>query len=321
MSNKKNKEINGSNGNDNILGTADADLINGNNGDDSITAGAGDDFVHGNNGNDVIEGGAGNDKIYGNAGIDTAIFSGSIFDYGWVITQDDGEGESDGDHPDWFEGKVTITDLNTSNGDDGIDTLKHVERLQFNDYVFNVVGNNAPLLIAADSQATDEDTLLTFSLSAFDFDGDAVTTSIVAASGASVSETGSSSLTPNMGSGTEFTFSYNPGSLFQHLAVGETADDQVTIEVSDGNGGVSTKVIDITITGVNDAPTGAATAALADGTEDTPYIVSAADLLAGFNDVDTSDMLKIAGLIASDGTVTDNLNGTFTITPTQNFNG
>lgn len=233
MSNKKKVVINGSNGNGIILGTASAD------------------FIRGNNDNDTIEGGAGNDKIFGNAGIDTAIFSGSILDYSWVITQDDGE--SDGDHPDWFDGKVTITDLNTDDGDDGTDTLKHVERLQFNDYVFDVVGNNAPLLIAADSQVTDEDTSLTFSLSAFDFDSDAVTASIVAASGASVLETGSTSLTPNMGSGTEFTFSYDPGSLFQYLAAGETANDQVTIQVSDGNGGVSTKVIDFTITGVNDA--------------------------------------------------------------------
>ena len=193
--------------------------------------------------------------------------------------------------------------------------------MQFNDYVFNVVGNNAPLLIAADSQTTDEDTLLTFSLSAFDFDGDAVTASIVAASGASVSEASSSPFTTNIGSGTELAFSYDPGSLYQHLAVGETATDQVTIEVSDGNGGVSTKIIDITVTGVNDAPNGTATASLPNGTEDTPYIVSAADLLAGFSDIDASDTLSIAGLIASDGTVTDNLNGTFTITPTQDFNG
>lgn len=232
-------KIIGTIGDDNILGTVNKDHIFGMDGGDTIKADAGDDVVVGGNGNDFIEGGTGNDKIYANGGMDTAIFSGSIFDYSWV-------------YPDIQN--ITITDLNTSDGDDGVDFLNHIEQLQFNDYVFNVAGNNAPLIIA-DSHTTDEDTSLTFSLLAYDFDGDAVTASIVSASGASVSETGSSPLPINMGSGTDFTFSYDPGSLYQYLAEGESATDQVTIEVSDENGNVSTKVVDITITGVNDNPT------------------------------------------------------------------
>ena len=61
-------------------------------------------------------------------------------------------------------------------------------------------------------------------------------------------------------------------------------------------------------------------ASLAAGTEDTNYTVSAADLLAGFTDVD-GDTLSITGLTASNGSVTNNNNGTFTITPAANFNG
>ena len=316
---KKQNEINGTKGNDIILGTVDADLINGLKGDDAINAGDGDDFVHGNNGNDLIEGGSGNDKIYGNAGIDTAVFNGSILDYSWAISKDD-EDSDDDDDKGWFEGKVIITDLNAADGDTGVDTLKHIEKLHFNDFTFNVIGNNAPLLISADSQATDENTVLTFTSSAYDFDGDSVTATVVAASGAVIG-IGSSPLTTSMGSGTEFTIDYNPGSLFQHLAVGETANDTVQIEVSDGNGGISGKFIDIIIAGVNDAPTGAATVSLADGTEDTAYTVSASDLLAGFSDLDTSDTLSVAGLAASNGTVANNGDGTFTITPTANFNG
>jgi len=66
---------------------------------------------------------------------------------------------------------------------------------------------------------------------------------------------------------------------------------------------------------VNAAPTLRCTqAALAGGTEDTAYTVSATDLLAGFSDAD-GDALSITGLTASNGTVLDNNNGSYTITP------
>jgi hypothetical protein len=48
--------------------------------------------------------------------------------------------------------------------------------------------------------------------------------------------------------------------------------------------------------------------------------VSAANLLTGFTDVD-GDTLSISGLSANHGTVADNGNGTFTITPAANYNG
>ncbi len=48
---------------------------------------------------------------------------------------------------------------------------------------------------------------------------------------------------------------------------------------------------------VNDAPTGSATAELADGEEDTAYTVTLADLLAGFSDVDGEE-LSVTGLTA-----------------------
>ncbi|MBX2823552.1 MAG: choice-of-anchor C family protein, partial [Gammaproteobacteria bacterium] len=65
---------------------------------------------------------------------------------------------------------------------------------------------------------------------------------------------------------------------------------------------------------------GSPTASLANGTEDTPYIVQESDLLQGFSDVDSAE-LSVAGLTASDGTVTDNGDGTFTVTPSADFNG
>ncbi len=72
---------------------------------------------------------------------------------------------------------------------------------------------------------------------------------------------------------------------------------------------------------VNDAPTGTATALLPAGTEDTPYLVSAAVLLQGFSDVDVGDVLAVANLTADRGAVTDNGDGTYTIAPEANHFG
>jgi len=95
----------------------------------------------------------------------------------------------------------------------------------------------------------------------------------------------------------------------------------VNFKANDGLADSATKTLTITVTGTNDAPvlTGIQTT-LAGGTEDTAYTVSAANLLAGFTDVD-GDMLSVSGLSANHGTIVDNGNGTFTITPTANYNG
>ncbi|WP_374240632.1 VCBS domain-containing protein [Zoogloea sp.] len=75
-----------------------------------------------------------------------------------------------------------------------------------------------------------------------------------------------------------------------------------------------------TITPVNDVPAGTASAALVDGTEDQPYTVSALALLAGFSDAEY-DNLSVINLKADHGSVKDNGDGTYTITPELNYNG
>src|SRR5260221_9391317 len=75
--------LNGTEGNDTLIGTADADTINGlggndflagDSGDDSIVGGAGNDTIYGDGGNDWIESGAGNDTVSGGAGQDRLVF-------------------------------------------------------------------------------------------------------------------------------------------------------------------------------------------------------------------------------------------------------
>jgi len=63
--------IEGTNGDDVIMGTPDADVIHGFRGNDMIFGMGGDDTICGGIGQDYIEGGAGNDNICGQSGRDT----------------------------------------------------------------------------------------------------------------------------------------------------------------------------------------------------------------------------------------------------------
>ena len=73
--------------------------------------------------------------------------------------------------------------------------------------------------------------------------------------------------------------------------------------------------------GINDAPTGSPTATLSNTPEDTAINITAADLLTGFTDVDAGDILSVTNLTATNGALVNNNNGTYTFTPTANFNG
>jgi len=65
--------INGTLGNDLILGSSNADTVNANEGDDCVLGGGGDDTLNGWDGNDVLDGGAGTDTCNGGLGANTLI--------------------------------------------------------------------------------------------------------------------------------------------------------------------------------------------------------------------------------------------------------
>ncbi|MDE2411612.1 MAG: VCBS domain-containing protein [Sphingomonadales bacterium] len=116
-------------------------------------------------------------------------------------------------------------------------------------------------------------------------------------------------------------WTFNSGTeAFDFLGVGQSLTLNYTIEVSDGHGGTDQQNVSVTINGTNDAPIGSADAALAAGTEDTSYVIAAADLLQGFSDVD-GDTLQATALNVDHGSLVDNDDGTFTFTPADNYNG
>jgi hypothetical protein len=95
----------------------------------------------------------------------------------------------------------------------------------------------------------------------------------------------------------------------------------ITYTVEDGNGGSTTGTINFDIANVNDAPSASANATAATD-EDGSILLTQADLLANASDID-GDTLTASNvtLVGSDATLTDNLDGTYTVTPDANFNG
>jgi Ca2+-binding RTX toxin-like protein len=77
-----------------------------------------DDVLNGSIGDDTFTGGAGNDTLMGGAGNDIAIFSGNQIDYEFSLNSN---------------GQIIVHDMNTANGDEGIDTLSGIEISRFAD--------------------------------------------------------------------------------------------------------------------------------------------------------------------------------------------
>jgi len=132
--------------------------------------------------------------------------------------------------------------------------------------------------------------------------------------------------------GIDITGITNPNKYPQPLK--EIFDRNANIDQAGGVGGIETEwqdflsiqdnvksksIADLDIS-VNQAPAGVATANLAVGTENVPYVVSSGDLLQGFSDPD-NDTLSVSGLAADNGGVIDNGDGTFTITPNTDYTG
>ena len=92
-------------------------IISGNAGDNLVQGFTGNDSLSGSFGNDTLIGGAGNDNLNGGFGLDVSVLSGAKA--GYTISK---------------AGNVyTVADTNSTNGDDGTDTLVGIERIQFAD--------------------------------------------------------------------------------------------------------------------------------------------------------------------------------------------
>ncbi|MFC0175663.1 VCBS domain-containing protein, partial [Vibrio breoganii] len=109
------------------------------------------------------------------------------------------------------------------------------------------------------------------------------------------------------------------GRAIDHLGKGESLTDTVTVKSADG----TTHDIVITIHGDNDRPYCSGEVQLNSGKEDLAQTITVSELLANTVDVDTNDIgkLTITNLHADHGSILDNQDGTFTFTPTKDYNG
>lgn len=113
-----------------------------------------------------------------------------------------------------------------------------------------------------------------------------------------------------------WTYSVN-NSQIQQLAAGQEEHVLYNVHTIGGD----THVIDIKIIGTNDAPVVTSAVTLAQGTEDTPVVLKASDLLANATDVDDNSHLSVHNLSADHGQISDNHDGTFSFTPEKDYNG
>ena len=90
------------------------------------------------------------------------------------------------------------------------------------------------------------------------------------------------------------TFGYDPNGQFENLSAGRSAPDSFEYTVEDGNGGVSTATVSVTVNGVNDDPTAAADTASTD--EGSSVSIS---VLGNDGDTDDDDSLSVASVDAT----------------------
>lgn len=193
--------------------------------------------LKGGDGNDTILGAGGDDQIDGGAGTDTAVYSGSIFDFTLASGR---------------RGSFNVTDNNNADGDEGVDQLKNIEIIQFEDYTYFLTQENVAIF-DYDAVSTYVDTAVTFSVHYADLD-DLVT---LAGPASNWDTQGRLTLSDYetirvaQGSAGTYTYTFDPSTAdHQHLAAGETDIVSYSFSVS-GN----YFTVDIEIIGRNEAPT------------------------------------------------------------------
>ncbi len=118
------------------------------------------------------------------------------------------------------------------------------------------------------------------------------------------------------------TVTINADGSFQYQPVANyNGNDSFIVTVSDGQGGATNVTVSVTVTPVNDAPV-VNPVTLSPVAEDGSIVITAADLLAGASDVD-GDRLSISALSLSSGSglLLSNGDGSWTFTPTADWNG
>jgi VCBS repeat-containing protein len=263
-------------GNDTVLAGDGADSIFGDAGDDSIDAGTGDDAVSSGLGNDVLLGGAGADRLSGDAGDDT-VDGGAGSDTVYA-----GEGNDIVVHA--RAANAGAADL--AYGGAGTDTLRlDLTRAEWLSAAVQADVARYAAFLAGPTASWEGFAFKSTGLTAASFekafarvDGKDLTLAddlvTAKADAYSVSEDGTvggnvltNDLVPDMVAGVKVVtapakgtvtigadggFTYNPGSAFQYLGQGKTANATFTYRVTDADGDTGDATVTMTVVGAND---------------------------------------------------------------------
>jgi VCBS repeat-containing protein len=151
-----------------------------------------------------------------------------------------------------------------------------------------VTGSNDGPVAAVDTGSTDENAAITVDVLANDSDVD--TTDTLTVTGASLqSGSGSVAVVSNQ-------VSWSPGTDYDYLAVGESAQVVIDYTIEDSQGAPSSATLTLSVTGSNDGPV----AAVDTGSTDENAAITV-DVLANDSDVDTTDTLTVTGASLQSG--------------------
>ncbi len=119
--------------------------------------------------------------------------------------------------------------------------------------------------------------------------------------------TGTGGGTFNIASDGSYTF--NPGSDFDYLGVGQTVTTQVTYTITDGTA-TDSATVTVTVTGTNDAPTTSGT--IADQTNADSTTIAPLDVSGYFTDADTIDSISFTSTTLPPGLSINSTTGVIT---------
>jgi VCBS repeat-containing protein len=287
----------GNTGNNRLYGLAGNDTLSGNVGNDLLDGGTGDDVMAGNAGDDTLLGGAGNDRYIFNPGdgSDTIVdMLGSDTLYiGGNLTEANLEGARDGDN---MIVKVlgttdAITLTNWFTQGEGVNRIEFGDGSSLDHAGIQSLLNRPPVA-NPDAITVYEDggvmNVPTVALLANDTDPNASDILSVVSVGASA--VGATVALMNG------QVQYDIGTRFQELGAGQTVTDSFGYTISDSKGATASSVVNVTITGVNDAPVAANS--IAGQQTDQDALFSFAVPASTFTDIDQGDVLTYSATLA-----------------------
>ena len=151
-----------------------------------------------------------------------------------------------------------------------------------------VTGTNDGPVAVADTGDASENGIATFDVLTNDTDADDGATFTLEAAGVS-SGAGTASVVDGL-------VSYDPGTAYDHLALGETATVEIAYTMADDARASSTSTLTLTLTGTNDGPTAIADTGATD--QETATLI---DVLANDTDVDNGASFTLLTASVSDG--------------------